>query len=218
MLPLGDVLPPRTAPLVTITIIAVSTLAFAGQAFLDPQGLASLAQRFGLTPAAFSLPNVLTSLLIQDSGWHFAVSMLYLWIFGATLEDRLGRWKLLLLYLVTGATAMTTHALLDPTSPVPVVGASGASVGVLGAYFVSYPQSKVLTLVPAPPLVVEVPAVFLLALWWTIELISRIGRIGGPSSTDASTLPVLWALVAAGVVGALAGRVLRRPIIWDDRL
>lgn len=210
MLPLSDVIPARAAPRATLAIILVTAVLFGAQAFFDP----ALVPQFGLIPTAVSVHAVLTYVFVQDSAWHAAFSLLYVWIFGATLEDRLGRWAFVAVYLGTGAAAAIIHARFEPTSPVPVVGPSGAVVGLLGAYFVNYPQSKVLTLTPVPPFVAEVPAVFFLACWWTVELVVRVERITGPAVTDASTVPVLWALVGAGALGGLAGRLLRRPERW----
>jgi membrane associated rhomboid family serine protease len=153
MFPISDVIPSQTRPIVTIGLIAVNAFAFLHELTLSERELQVFAQMYGVVPADFSWLAVVTSMFLHGGWMHFLGNMLYLWIFGDNVEDRLGHGKYLLFYLACGAAAAIGQTLTQPYSTVPMIGASGAIAGVMGAYFVLFPHSRVLTAVfiLAPP-------------------------------------------------------------------
>jgi len=201
MFPVSDVIPSRTRPVVTIALIAFTAAAFVVE-LLAGDERAWLIGTFGLTPAAFSWPAVLTSMFLHGGWLHFLGNMLFLWIFGDNVEDRIGHGRFALFYMLCGATAALGHAAFHPASTVPTIGASGAVSGVMGAYFVFYPHSRVLTAVFLVVIVdlVEVPAVFFLGVWFLMQLVSGVGGIGVRTEGGVA----FWAHVAGFVFGALA--------------
>src|SRR5687768_9340042 len=161
MIPLRDVIPTRTTPVVTITLIVLNAVAFLYELLLDEETLNVFLIYWGLVPAAFSWVTVLTSMFLHGGFLHFAGNMLYLWIFGDNVEDRMGHGRYLTFYLLCGIAAALAQALFDPESTIPMVGASGAIAGVMGAYLVLYPRSRVVTLLPIPFFmqIVEIPEI-----------------------------------------------------------
>jgi membrane associated rhomboid family serine protease len=214
MLPLSDVIPPRTTPHITLAIVGVSALVLGHQLAAEPRAHEAMVSSLGLVPAHVSPVALLTSPFVHVSGWHFATNMLGLWLCGESLEDRFGRGRFFAFYLLCGAVAALTHVILHRHSAMPVVGATGALAGVIGGYFVTFPQSRLLTLVPVPPFLVEVPAAIFLAAWWAVQVLSRLGAQG--EIIDVSGGLSFWALVAAFVAGALACLVMRRPHRWGE--
>jgi rhomboid family protein len=207
MIPLRDVVPSRTTPVVTMTIIALNTLVFLHQSTLGERAGEAFVFAFGLVPADFSLATMVSSMFVHGGFLHFGGNMLYLWIFGDNVEDRLGHGRFILFYLLCGAAAAAGQILPDPMSYIPMVGASGAIAGVLGAYFVLYPHSRVLTLFPFPLMLVEIPAVILLGLWFLMNLLSGIGTIGQMNMGGVA----FWAHAAGFAAGAAGCFLLRRP-------
>jgi membrane associated rhomboid family serine protease len=143
---------------------------------------------------------------------HVAGNMLYLWIFGDNVEDRMGHGRYLVFYLLCGIAAALAQTITVPDSVVPMVGASGAIAGVMGAYFVLYPRSRIVTLIPIFFFfqIVEVPAIFFLGIWFLMQFVSGVGSIG---STAAAVLAgiAFWAHVAGFVAGISGVIVFRRP-------
>ena len=133
MIPLRDVIPSRTTPLVTIGLIAVNTLVFLRQLTLDESSIEEFFLYFGLVPAAFSWVAVLTSMFVHGGFMHFGFNMLFLWIFGDNVEDRMGHGRFLVFYLLCGVAAALAQTAMVPDSIIPMVGASGAIAGVMGA-------------------------------------------------------------------------------------
>ncbi len=220
MIPLRDVIPSRTTPVVTMTIIGLNALAF-----LYELSLGDAVERFvfsyGLVPASFSWLAVLTSMFLHGGLFHFGGNMLYLWIFGDNVEDRMGHGRFVVFYLLCGTAAALAQAMFNPDSLVPMVGASGAIAGVMGAYFVLYPHSRIVTLLPFIVIqVIEVPAIFFLGIWFLMQFLSGVGSI---SQVEAGTGGVaFWAHVAGFAAGVLGGLLLRRPErerveYWHDR-
>jgi membrane associated rhomboid family serine protease len=212
MFPLRDVIPSRTVPVVTVGLIALNVLAFLLEASLGPGDLESFLMVYGVVPANFSWVGVFTSMFLHGGWMHLLGNMWSLWIFGDNVEDRLGHDRYLLFYLGCGGLAALAHVWSDPSSPVPTIGASGAIAGVMGGYFVLYPQSRVLTIIP--PLVFnvfEIPAVVFLGFWFLLQLVSGVGT----QLTAATGRPVggiaFWAHVAGFVAGAALVRVMARP-------
>ena len=123
--------------------------------------------------------TLFTSMFMHGGWLHIAGNMLFLWVFGNNIEDRLGRLKFLLFYVLAGLIAVLTQALIDPSSTAPTIGASGAIAGVLGAYAVLFPQARVLTLIFIIFFVtlVEIPALILLALWFILQFVPALGQV-----------------------------------------
>src|SRR5580765_3954672 len=148
MIPLRDVIPSRTTPYITVTIIVLNALAWLFEVSLPHQVLNEFLTIYGVVPGDFSPPTLITSMFLHGSWSHVIGNMWYLWIFGDNVEDRMGHGRFLLFYLLCGIAAAFGQVAIDPSSMLPTIGASGAIAGVMGAYFVLYPRSRVLTLIP----------------------------------------------------------------------
>jgi len=199
MFPVSDVIPSRRVPFVTIGLIVVNAFVFLYQVTLSPAGLELFVGTYALTPAWFWWPSLFTSQFLHGGWMPFIWNMVYLWVFGDNVEDRLGHGRYLLFYLGGGAVAAILHTVFNPLSGVPMFGASGAIAVVLGAYFVLYPRSRVLTAVFLVIFfdLVEVPAVFFLGTWFLLQLVT-----GGGSA--------FLAHIGGFAAGALVGAVLRK--------
>src|SRR5215212_9486988 len=167
MIPLRDVIPSRTSPVLVITIIALNAVAFLFEQTLSDRQLALFVREYGVVPAAFAWGSVFTSMFLHGGWMHFLGNMLFLWIFGDNVEDRMGHGRFVVFYLLCGTAAALAQTIINPNSIVPMVGASGAIAGVMGAYFVLYPRSRIVTLVPIFFFIqiFEVPAIFFLGIW-----------------------------------------------------
>ena len=209
MFPISDVIPSRTRPIVTIGLIAINTLVFLFQLQLDREQMAAFAGTWGFVPASPVAQTLLTSLFIHDGWIHFGGNMLYLWIFGDNVEDTAGHAGFALFYAMGGALAAGAHMLFNPGSPVPLIGASGAVAAVMGAYFVLYPKSQVLTAVFLIIYldVIEIPAIFFLGIWFVMQLLSGLATMGAQS---AGVGVAFGAHIAGFVAGTLTGTLLRR--------
>ena len=208
MFPLSDVIPSRTTPYVTIGLIVANSVAFLYELLLTDRQLQVLVLYYGVVPAFFSWSTVVTSMFLH-SGWlHFGGNMLYLWIFGDNVEDRLGHGGYLLFYLTCGALAAIGQTAANPNSLVPMIGASGAIAGIMGAYFVLYPHSRVLTAVFIVFFLdlIEIPALFFLGIWFLMQLFSGVGSIGAGSADGGVAF---WAHVVGFAGGALGGLLCR---------
>jgi len=183
MIPLKDDNPTKTFPIITILLIITNIAAFLYELSLG-EGANYLIDTMGAMPYDITHihlnPKVsltlITSLFLHGSILHLLGNMLYLWIFGNNIEDAVGHIKFILFYLITGIAASMTHILLNTDSMVPVIGASGAISGVMGAYFLFYPRAKVLTLIPFFIFIriIKVPAFFFLGFWMLFQVISGI--------------------------------------------
>lgn len=223
MIPLRDVIPSRTTPFVTIGFIVINALVFFYQLSLGPF-VEEFIFYYGLVPAGFAWVNVFTSMFLHGSFLHFAGNMLYLWIFGDNVEDRMGHGRFIVFYLVCGAAAALAQTFTNPLSVVPMVGASGAIAGVMGAYFVLYPNSRILTLVPIFFFIqlIEIPAIFFLGVWFVMQFLSGVGSIATASGEPVGGI-AFWAHVAGfaagiGTVGLFKRRERQRVEWWDSRL
>jgi membrane associated rhomboid family serine protease len=200
MIPLRDVIPSRTTPYITITIIAINALAFLFEISLPHEVLNSFLTVYGVVPAYFSAPTLVTSMFLHGGWLHIIGNMWYLWIFGDNVEDRVGHGRFIVFYLLCGFAAALGQVAVDPNSTVPTIGASGAIAGVMGAYFVLYPRSRVLTLIPWIFLqIVELPATVLLGFWFLMQLFSA-GTIAMTTSSRGGGVAF-----AAHVIGFVAG-------------
>jgi len=223
MIPVRDDVPTRQRAVLTLALIAANVAVFVHQlSLMGPQGAESDAlrvfvERWGFVPGEFERAlaggassadvwlSPVTSMFLHGGLLHLGGNMLYLWIFGNNVEDLLGRGRYLAFYLVCGLVAVLAHEVSAPGSDVPVIGASGAVSGVLGAYALSYPNARVRTLVPIGFFLttVYVPAIFFLLFWFVMQVFS------GAMQPDAGGAGVAW---WAHVGGFVAGAVLARPL------
>ena len=201
MIPLRDVIPSRTTPYITITIIALNAVAWTFEILLPHDALNEFLTIYGVVPAYFSYPTLITSMFLHGGWMHVIGNMWYLWIFGDNVEDRVGHGRFMVFYLLCGIAAALGQVVVDPNSTLPTIGASGAIAGVMGAYFVLYPRSRVLTLIPLIVLmpIVEVPAIVLLGLWFLMQLFNA-GTIAMTTSSRGGGVAF-----AAHVIGFVAG-------------
>jgi membrane associated rhomboid family serine protease len=211
MIPLRDVIPSRTTPYITITIIALNSLAWLFELSLPHTELNQFILTFGVVPAYFAWPTLITSMFLHGGWMHVIGNMWYLWIFGDNVEDRVGHGRFIVFYLLCGIAAAFGQILIDPASTLPTIGASGAIAGVMGAYFVLYPRSRVLTLIPLIIIweVIELPAVVLLGFWFLMQLFSA-GTIAMTASTSGGGVAFM-AHVAGFLTGIAAVFVFRKP-------
>jgi membrane associated rhomboid family serine protease len=211
MFPIRDVIPSRTTPFVTVTIIGINTLAFLYELSLG-ETIDRFLLYFGLVPAYFSWVAVFTSMFLHGGLLHFGGNMLYLWIFGDNVEDRMGHGRFVAFYLLCGVSAALAQTMFNPDSIVPMVGASGAIAGVMGAYFVLYPHSRIVTLVPIGLFFfVEIPAIFFLGIWFLMQLLSGVGSIADTVRGEAAGGVAFWAHVAGFLAGLIGVFIFRRP-------
>jgi membrane associated rhomboid family serine protease len=219
MIPLRDVIPSRTVPVVTFALISLNVLAFLYEAALSPAELDTFILRHGMVPAHFAWDDVLTSMFLHGGLLHLLGNLMSLWIFGDNVEDRLGHGRYLAFYGVAGAAAALAHVWVDPSSPVPTIGASGAIAGVMGGYFVLYPHSRVITWLP-PIFLLEVPAVVFLGLWFFLQLLSGVGSHLSATPGEMAGGVAFWAHVGGFLFGALVVKLVARPerarIEWYD--
>jgi membrane associated rhomboid family serine protease len=216
MIPLRDVIPSRTVPFVTFTIILLNAAAFLLELSMPPPELNRFLVVYGVVPAVFRPLTLFTSMFLHGGWSHVIGNMWYLWIFGDNVEDSFGHGRFLVFYLICGMTAALGQIVMDPTSWLPTIGASGAIAGVMGAYFVLYPRSRVLTIIP-PFLfnVIELPAILLLGFWFLMQLVNA-GAVTVTSSTQGGGV-AFAAHVAGFVVGMLGVLVFKKqqPPVWE---
>jgi len=214
MFPLRDVIPSRTTPYVTVAIIVLNAVAWWFEIALPRDALTPFLETYGVVPADLRPPTLVTSMFLHGGWTHVIGNMWYLWIFGDNVEDRLGHGRFIVFYLLCGMTAAMGQVLMDPTSTVPTIGASGAIAGVMGAYFVLYPKSRVLTLIFLIVFVdiIELPAVFLLGFWFLLQLLNA-----GSVTASANGGVAFAAHVAGFVTGLIGVFVFRKRQIdaWD---
>lgn len=198
MIPLKDDSPSALKPFVTISLIVSCACVFLWQRSLDTAASRQAAAALGAIPAVLltdaRLPSDLqwvprfaspiTSMFLHGGWMHLLGNMLFLWIYGDNVEDAMGHARYLVFYLLCGVAAIFAQALSAPESPYPIIGASGAISGVLGAYLLLFPRAKVLTLVLLPFFftTVELPARLLLLLWFAVQLISDLAAPDGGAS------------------------------------
>jgi membrane associated rhomboid family serine protease len=220
MIPLHDDNPTELKPYVTIAIIVIASLAFLWQQSLGPAGQKEAVYAFGLIPAVLfgkaQLPpelavippevSIFTSMFLHGGWMHLIGNMLYLWIFGNNVEDAVGHGRFVAFYLVCGVAAALADALWDPGSTIPMVGASGAIAGVLGAYLLLYPRARVMVIIPLGVFsrIVWVPAVVVLGLWIALQLLQ-----GALAPTGVGGI-AYWAHIGGFVAGAILILPLRR--------
>ena len=220
MIPLRDVIPSRTTPGVTVSLIAVNVAVYLFQLMLTERGRDAFIVAFGLVPAYFSFVSVVTSMFVHGGLAHLAGNMLFLWIFGDNVEDRLGHGRFIIFYLLCGFVAAFAQTALNPDSLVPMVGASGAIAGVMGAYLVLYPRSRVLMLFPFPVFLFELPAVVFLVMWFLVQFLNGINQLPVFEQNAISGGVAFWAHVMGFVAGLILVVFMKRPertrVEWWD--
>ena len=214
MIPLRDIIPSRTTPFVTLCLIAVNAAAWVYELTLPERVLVEIIETYGVVPRALAPSTLVTSMFLHGSWLHIIGNMWYLWIFGDNVEDRMGHARFLAFYFVCGIGASAAHVYVDSLSVVPTIGASGAIAGVMGAYFVLYPQSRVLTLIPLIVFweVIEIPAIFLLGFWFLMQLFSA-GAVAVTASTGGGGVAFMAHVAGfvTGVLGVFVFRQRQRP-------
>ena len=210
MIPLRDVIPSRTTPYVTVTLIFLNAIVFLYGLSLG-SSLSQFILTFGLVPAEFSWPTVFSSMFLHGGLLHVGGNMLYLWVFGDNVEDRMGHGRFVAFYLLCGIAAALAQTYTNGGSTVPMVGASGAVAGVMGAYFVLYPRSRIVTLVPIVIFIqiIEIPAIFFLGIWFLMQFVSGVGSLATAGQSLGGI--AFWAHVAGFAAGAAGILVFRRP-------
>ena len=235
MIPLHDDNPTQLTPIVTTTFIAACVAVFLYQAGLPQEPGQVFAFQYGAIPAVIfgqaSLPDeaqvafpatltLITSMFLHGGWMHLLGNMLYLWIFGNNIEDVMGHAKFVVFYILCGVLAALSHAMTDPSSPIPMVGASGAISAVLGAYLLLFPRAHILVLLPGIGMT-RVPAGIVLGMWFVTQLISGGMSIGATGGGVA-----FFAHIGGFVAGmALIGLFKRRDVgffaparrTWSDR-
>jgi membrane associated rhomboid family serine protease len=223
MIPIGNAVPSRYPPIVTWALIACNCAVFLIQTGLTPLELEQFLLRYALIPARYFelvasrdaelaptdfLPFV--TMMFLHGGWlHLIFNMWTLWLFGPTVEDRLGHGRYLAFYLACGVAASVAHLAFNTTSIVPALGASGAIAGVLGCYMRLFPLARVVVLVPILflPLFFEVPAFFFAGLWFLIQLLQGTAEFLTPESGGGVAW---WAHIGGFVAGLTLGPLLQR--------
>ena len=228
MIPIRDTIPCRNYPVVNSAIIALNTVIY-----LVETGQGEALNRFfflyGLVPARYSVGQIaahfttgqqlfapISFMFLHGGFWHLLGNMWSLYIFGDNVEDRLGPFRYLLFYLLCGMASGFLHVLLNLDSNVPVIGASGAIAGVMGAYFILYPNAKILTLIPIfiIPYFIEISAFVFLGIWLLLQLINAAGSPGSVSGI------AWWAHIGGFLFGIMFLKVF---LFWpfgkfDDRV
>jgi len=215
MIPIQDTQPSRHVPVVTWLLIGLNSLAFFYELSLTPRELEVFLQLVGMVPARIAsdptaLWTMLSSMFFHGGWMHFLGNMWTLYLFGDNVEDRLGPVHYLLFYLLCGLAAGWAQFAAQPDSPLPAIGASGAIAGVLGAYFVMFPTSTIIALVPIffLPLFLEVPAVVYLGMWFLTQLFSGVLSLSGAPQMGGIAW---WAHIGGFVAGLLLLPVLKLP-------
>ncbi len=217
MIPIRDENPTHIFPIVTYLLIALNILVFIFQTLMG-QANESFVYQFALIPVELSsnfslesISNIFTSMFMHAGLAHIGGNMLYLWIFGDNVEDRLGSVRYLIFYILGGFIASLAHIITNPSSQVPTVGASGAIAAVLGAYLVLYPRQRVLTLIPLGFFLrlTMLPASLVLGVWFLLQFFQGVMTIGGPDVGGVA----FWAHIGGFVSGVLLAQIFKKPEI-----
>jgi membrane associated rhomboid family serine protease len=226
VIPLRDANPTRRTPVVTLALLGLCSVVFGYELVVVAQGgeasLNALFEARGSVPAelvaAISGGNlasepvldVFTSMFLHAGWLHLLGNLLFLWIFGARLEDRVGRVRFLLIYVVGGVVAVAAQTLSNPTSTEPMIGASGAIAAVLGAYLLLFPRARIQSLVFLGFFyqLIAVPAVIVLGFWFLLQVVDGIGSLGATTGVTGGV--AFFAHIGGFVAGVLPYR-LRAP-------
>lgn len=213
MIPIRDDNPTERPAYVTVALIVICAVAFLWQQSHPPEAQQGIAYSLGLVPAVLlggeNLPpqlavlppelTIFTSMFLHGGWLHLIGNMLYLWIFGNNVEDAMGRGRFIVFYLLCGVAAAMAQALPNPDSVIPMIGASGAVAGVLGAYLLLHPQARVTVVIPLGFLLypVQWPAVFVLGIWFFIQIGSSLMATGEEGG-------VAWFAHVGGFIAGMA--------------
>ena len=221
-IPLRDHIRRQVAPVLTFTLIGACSLAFLFELSLG-RNVNELVFYFGIIPARYTVPQIaaqhsasglflpIFASMFLHGGWlHLLGNMLFLFVFGRSIEDRYGHGKFLLIYFVSGLGGAVVHIFLNAASTVPTIGASGAIAGILGAYFISYPRARITTLIPILFFfwTIEVPALVLLGYWFLIQFFTGYQMQAIESATHGG---VAWWAHVGGFIMGFALALLLRP-------
>ena len=178
MIPIKVTQPSYSRPIVTMLLIAVNMMVFFHEVWLDPWAYNHFMALYSLRPAYFHVENLFTHMFLHAGWLHVLGNMLFLWVFGDNVEDILGHGKYLVFYLLCGITAGLAQVAIDPDSRIPMVGASGAIAGVMGAYLVKFPRSEVRMLTWFIFIFTfDVPAWAMLIYWFAMQLFGGYGSL-----------------------------------------
>jgi membrane associated rhomboid family serine protease len=229
MLPLSDHLPRRTTPVINYLLIAANIFMFLWELSLGPDieralfAVAFIPARFWYWPDLANIFTMFVSMFLHGGWIHLGGNMLYLWIFGDNVEDRLGHGKYLFFYFICGIAATMAHAVMNPASRVPSIGASGAIAGVLGGYIVMFPRARVTTLIPIFVFITvrEIPAVVVLGFWFVLQLFigaASLGVAGAEEAGGVAYFAHIGGFVAGMLLVIVMGGLRRRaqPVTYDD--
>jgi len=221
-IPLHDHIRRRSFWASTLAIIIINTLIFLFELSLGTPHLNAVIFEFGIIPARYTshyamrggglegfFVPIFASMFLHGGWLHLIGNMLFLFVFGRSIEDRFGHLKFLVIYFASGFVAAVTHIALNAGSRVPTIGASGAIAGVLGAYFVSFPSARITTLIPLFIFFwkVEVPAVLLLGYWFLIQFVTGFAMLDIQSATQGGV--AWWAHVGGFIIGLFFAAMLR---------
>lgn len=214
MIPIRDSIRSRHFPKVNLALIIACVVVFLYELGLDQYGLQQFVMKYGAVPARIlatggridTVLSLFAAMFIHGGWLHLIGNMLFLWVFGDNVEDRLGSVRYLLFYLATGLAGFLAQMGANPVSQSPMIGASGAIAGVLGAYIFMFPKSKIIALVPIFFFFtfIEVPAFIFLALWFGLQLLNGVAGIG-----TQGNLVAWWAHIGGFLTG-LVGAVMMR--------
>ncbi len=212
MIPLRDSTHSRSFPIITVSLIVINLYIYFLQAISSPMEMEQIILNYSFIPSSlterihslsllgFLYPPLLTSTFLHGGWFHVLFNMLYLWIFGDNIEDKLGHLRFLFFYLFMGIAANLVYYVTAINSPIPLVGASGAIAGVLGAYIITFPRAKVTTLIFVFIFIFirKIPAVFFLLFWFIIQIFNGLSNIGITGSSVA-----WWAHIGGFIIGLL---------------
>lgn len=216
MIPLRDNIPSKTIPFINYLIIAINTYIFVLEIKAGPK-ITYIIEHYAFYSNELTqllkgelsniepIKKMFTSMFLHGGFGHFIGNMLFLYIFGDNVEDRLGHIKYIIFYIFCGVSAILLHYIFNTHSVLPTLGASGAIAGVMGAYFIFFPHAKVLTLIPIFIFIqfIEIPAFFFLIFWFIMQF-----YLGTLSAVTGSSNVAWWAHVGGFIVGALIA------IVW----
>ena len=221
MFPLLNTAPSRSPPFVTWALIAVNCLVFLYEKSSSPDELDAFLSRFALIPALYFTPNFdlgnalsnwepfFTNTFLHGGWLHLIFNMWALWLFGGTVEDRMGPARYLVFYLACGFLASVTHAVVNPESTEPALGASGAIAGVMGCYLRLFPWARIVTVIPVLifPFFIELPALVVIGFWFAVQVLNGAGALFMPSAGGGIAY---WAHIGGFLPGFLFGPLLVR--------
>jgi membrane associated rhomboid family serine protease len=222
MFPIRDTQPSNSRPIVTILIILANVMVFIHEISLDPYSRNYFVAHYALVPAHFHARALLTSMFLHGGWMHIIGNMWFLWIFGDNVEDILGHAKYLIFYVLCGLAAGMTQVFFSIGSRLPMVGASGAIAGVMGAYLIKFPHSRIVTLVFIFIFftTIEVPAVLMLLYWFFIQLVSGVETAGyshlyqGGTAFFAHVGGFIAGMILVGLMGTRQKYMRRRDFNW----